>query len=197
MPHGCPGTHAPSCCLARLGSGLKPAKTPCSSRLSVCISRKAARSRHPQLKQRHLRCRAASEFAAPAPGAPVPGDNHGALIHQLLNDHAEEVEAYVREGLQEALEDLNNGQSKSAAITSQDSSNLNESMAASGPPEPQGPNQTIPHRWRIVAMMSLAFILCNMDKVGSNDWVHGISTVMRCITAADEFLISPQAWQLC
>lgn len=41
-------------------------------------------------------------------------------------------------------------------------------QSSPGPPEPKAPDQFIPHRWRIVAMMSLAFILCNMDKVESS-----------------------------
>ncbi|KAK9841600.1 hypothetical protein WJX74_008540 [Apatococcus lobatus] len=120
-----------------------------------------------QLRRQRLICQAAADFAAPAPGAPIAGDNHGALIHQLLSDHSDEVESYVKEGLREALEDIGDGNSSKQplAVSAQGGGGLAGQQSNAGPPGPQPPKQFIPHRWRVVAMMSLAFILCNMDKV--------------------------------
>ena len=139
----------------------------CSIRPTPPALRHSEQSHQRQLRKRQSSCQAAADFAAPAPGAPIAGDNHGALIHQLLSEHSDEVEAYVKEGLQEALEDINNGSrsKQPLAVSSQASGGLAEQQSDAGPPEPEGPNQFIPHRWRIIAMMSLAFILCNMDKV--------------------------------
>ena len=39
-----------------------------------------------------------------------------------------------------------------------------KSISSGGPPNNK-PEPRIPHRWRIVGMMALAFVLCNMDKV--------------------------------
>ena len=141
----------------------KPARRS-SSRLPPSLCRHVGQQ-YCQLRQRRFKCQAASDFAAPAPGAPVAGDNHGALIHQLLNDHSDEVEAYVREGLQEALDEAQNGKSRPAVGNPERAGSMDAQQDTAGSPGPEDPKQFIPHRWRIIAMMSLAFILCNMDKV--------------------------------
>ncbi len=164
MTPGCFGSNIQLGCLAHHSvQRVRPASSSSLLRWRVCHP--ASRLPRCQQRQVRLRCHATSGYAAPVPGAPVPGDHHGALIHQLLQDHSDEVESYVREGLQEALEESKNGKNRPAAISSQGSSASNELQSSPGPPEPQAPDQFIPHRWRIIAMMSLAFILCNMDKV--------------------------------
>ena len=166
MPFGCIGSRVQLGCLAhRPEKRLKPVRSSVShSGWGTC--RSAYHCKHCQLRQRGFTCQAASSFAAPAPGAPVPGDHHGALIHQLLHDHSDEAETYVKEGLQEALDEAQNGKSRPAALSPQNlNGSTNEQQSSPGAPEPEDPKQFIPHRWRIVGMMSLAFILCNMDKV--------------------------------
>ena len=155
-------------CLAhRPSQRLKSTCNLCGLRSTPPAVRQPKQNHQWQLRKRQSSCQAAADFAAPAPGAPIAGDNHGALIHQLLSEHSEEVEAYVKEGLREALEDINDGsQSKQPlAVSQQARGGLAGHQSDAGPPEPEGPRQFIPHRWRIIAMMSLAFILCNMDKV--------------------------------
>ena len=39
-----------------------------------------------------------------------------------------------------------------------------ETSSGNEAPEPSKPSW-VPHRWRVVIMMALAFVLCNMDKV--------------------------------
>jgi hypothetical protein len=34
-----------------------------------------------------------------------------------------------------------------------------------GDADGESPNPKVPHRWRVIFMMALAFVLCNMDKV--------------------------------
>lgn len=59
-----------------------------------------------------------------------------------------------------------NEDASSSSSESVDDTHLPTSTSSNngGPPDKK-PEPRIPHRWRIVGMMSLAFVLCNMDKV--------------------------------
>lgn len=84
----------------------KPLHRPGRPQPTHAICWAAAQAYRWQLRKRQRRCQAAADFSAPMPRAPIPGDTQGALIHQLLLEHSDDAEVYVREGLQEALDDL-------------------------------------------------------------------------------------------
>ncbi len=80
---------------------------------------------------------------AAVPHIPLPGDNQmGAMLAALSQD-----------------EDTPSSSNPEDAHPSPSKSTSN-----GGPPDNK-PEPRIPHRWRIVGMMALAFVLCNMDKV--------------------------------
>ena len=81
----------------------------------------------------------------PVPYIPFPGDNQAAAVYTAISQEAEADDAEST--------DIDK------ASTSQPSTN-------SSPPPGKQPR--IPHRWRVVLMMALAFVLCNMDKVYSS-----------------------------
>ncbi len=84
---------------------------------------------------------------AAVPHIPFPGDNQsGAILAALTQD--EELPS-------------SSGNSDEAQATPTKSPNNG------GPPEKLEPR--IPHRWRIIGMMALAFVLCNMDKVSCSE----------------------------
>lgn len=80
---------------------------------------------------------------AAVPHIPLPGDNQtGAMLAALSQD-----------------EDTTSSSDSEDAHPS-----TSKSTSNGGPPDNK-PEPRIPHRWRIVGMMALAFVLCNMDKV--------------------------------
>lgn len=80
---------------------------------------------------------------AAVPHIPFPGDNQsGAILAALSQDEDSPSSSSPEEARAIPSKSPNNG----------------------GPPDNK-PEPRIPHRWRIVGMMALAFVLCNMDKV--------------------------------
>lgn len=109
-----------------------------------------------------------NDFKAPKwmgviPDVPITGDDQGSTIYSALahlgalgsfDESQFEAETYVREASgssKDSSEDLVSGD-EMHTITKKE-----EHVS-----EPQG---GIPHRWQIVFMMALSFVLCNMDKV--------------------------------
>lgn len=110
-----------------------------------------------------------NDFRAPKwmgviPDVPITGDDQGSTIYSALahlgalgsfDESQFEAETYVREA---------SGSSKDSSegeIQSKDFETL-ERAEGDNVSEPRG---GIPHRWQIVFMMALSFVLCNMDKV--------------------------------
>jgi hypothetical protein len=67
---------------------------------------------------------------------------------------------------------LSNGRSNGTAAADSSPESPAAAELAAAPVQQQG---FIAHRWRIVLMMSMAFVLCNMDKVG----LHVIAKHMK------------------
>ena len=82
---------------------------------------------------------------AAVPHIPCSGDNQAGAFFATLSQN----------------EDASSSSSESVDDTHLPTSTLSNN---GGPPDKK-PEPRIPHRWRIVGMMSLAFVLCNMDKV--------------------------------
>lgn len=78
------------------------------------------------------------------PNIPFPGDNQSAGAYAALR----------------SADELSSGDS----IDMPADASIKPSSNGAPPPGDQ-PQPRIPHRWRIVGMMALAFVLCNMDKV--------------------------------
>ena len=91
---------------------------------------------HHKLRPRRVACSDAA-----VPNIPFPGDNQSAAAFAALRS-SDEV---------------------SSSDSAEDSSLKAPSNGAPAPDDK--PQPRIPHRWRIVGMMALAFVLCNMDKV--------------------------------
>ena len=83
---------------------------------------------------------------AAVPNIPLPGDNQSAAIFAALS---------IDESYESSSDD-------ELADTHHKSSSNHKP-----PPPDDKPKFFIPHRWRVVGMMALAFVLCNMDKVRS------------------------------
>ena len=94
---------------------------------------------HHKLLPRRVEC-----SDAVVPDIPFPGDNQSAGAWAALTSHDE-----TSDSLDEPA----------------DASSSLSSNGAPSPPPGDKPRPRIPHRWRIVGMMALAFVLCNMDKV--------------------------------
>ena len=99
------------------------------------------------------------------PDVPFTGDDQGSTIYTALanlhvlgsfDESQFEAEVYAREAT--------NG--KGPVEPQRQADLISDKQIALGkqepPPEPKG---GIPHRWQIVGMMALSFVLCNMDKV--------------------------------
>ena len=88
---------------------------------------------------------------------PLPGDDQQGLIYSALH---------------------NSDDAAAAALKIEAAANKEKGEAAEGNgADPSNPNPgpskgRVPHRWQVVGMMGLAFVLCNMDKVGQCVW-HG------------------------
>ena len=99
---------------------------------------------YPKLLPRRVDCSDAA-----VPNIPFPGDNQSAGAYAALRSTDE--------------------------LSSSDSFDEPEHSSAKpssngAPPPGEKPQARIPHRWRIVGMMALAFVLCNMDKVKCILW---------------------------
>ncbi|KAL4421693.1 hypothetical protein ABPG77_010637 [Micractinium sp. CCAP 211/92] len=108
--------------------------------------RPATRRRHPlspaaegeRYQQQHV-----------APEVPMAGDDQASTIYTALAD----METSMDEG------DASQGAPGAAAAGSGDGA------AAEGTAAAADQAGSIPHRWQVVGMMALSFVLCNMDKV--------------------------------
>lgn len=94
---------------------------------------------HHKLPPRIVKC-----SDAVVPDIPFPGDNQSAGAWAALTSHDE---------------------ASDSRDETADSSTRPSSSGAPSPPPDDKRRPRIPHRWRIVGMMALAFVLCNMDKV--------------------------------
>ena len=102
---------------------------------------------------------------------PLPGDDQAALVFSALQEVEEAAEAaaaaLLSGGAASGTQSSANGTGPSLAQGAPPSGP--ESSGGSGGGGNPGPEvekpQRIPHRWRVVGMMALAFVLCNMDKV--------------------------------
>ena len=106
-----------------------------------------------------------NDFRAPKwmgviPDVPITGDDQGSTIYSALahlgalgsfDESQFEAETYVREA-----------SGKKQDVSPAQGSESAEVEEVAPVPEPRG---GIPHRWQIVFMMALSFVLCNMDKV--------------------------------
>ena len=107
-----------------------------------------------QHRSRHGRCSAGSRPVVP--DMPFPGDDQGSTIYSALS------------GLETAAEELiakaEEATSKATGSSTPQKVGLKARMASRlRAPER---NRPLPHRWIVVGAMALAFVLCNMDKVG-------------------------------
>jgi hypothetical protein len=96
------------------------------------------------------------------PDVPITGDDQGSTIYSALahlgalgsfDESQFEAETYSREATGGSGSDSSSDVVREAQV---------DSTAARLMMEPKG---GIPHRWQIVFMMALSFVLCNMDKV--------------------------------
>ena len=107
-----------------------------------------------QHRSRHGRCSAGSRPVVP--NMPFPGDDQGSTIYSALS------------GLETAAEDLiAKAEEATSKATGSSTPRQGGAESQNGVP-PEGPerNGPLPHRWIVVGAMALAFVLCNMDKVG-------------------------------
>lgn len=109
--------------------------------------RHRAKPAHGPAQQSTLFRRVACSDAA-VPNFPVPGDNQSAaMLAALSTDET----------------------SSSDSIDEPEGSKASRNGAP--PPPDDKAKFFIPHRWRIVGMMALAFVLCNMDKVAAQSCI--------------------------
>lgn len=120
--------------------------TPCQSRWHSQQKLLLRSCRNPSSFQSRRNKRSVKTACAgnPVPYIPLPGENQAASVYTAISQETEADDAEST-GIDKAS-------------TSQPSIN------GSPPPEKQ---PRIPHRWRVILMMALAFVLCNMDKVHS------------------------------
>ena len=105
------------------------------------------------------------------PDVPISGDDQGSTIYTALaNLHTQgsfdesqfEAETYAREASSNgSSEDEVPVQAQSAISAAAEAALREGKEPGGGVPEEKG----LPHRWRVVGMMALSFVLCNMDKV--------------------------------
>ena len=81
---------------------------------------------------------------------PLPGDDQQGLIYSALHNSDDAAAAALKIEAAAQQEKGEGAQGNGA-----DPSN----------PNPGPSKGRVPHRWQVVGMMSLAFVLCNMDKV--------------------------------
>lgn len=104
------------------------------------------------------------------PDVPISGDDQGSTIYTALaNLHTQgsfdesqfEAETYAREASSNGSPIDEMPTQRESAISAAAEAAIREGKEPPRPPEEKG----IPHRWRVVGMMALSFVLCNMDKV--------------------------------
>jgi hypothetical protein len=101
--------------------------------------------------------------ASIVPNFPFAGDDHAADVYTALSRHDADS-AFDAAG--NSYDEGDSASSSDAASGSDAEDGKAAAAAANG-----GPPETIagvPHRWAVVAMMALSFVLCNMDKVCSS-----------------------------
>ena len=103
-----------------------------------------AKPAHGPVQQLPLLRRVACADAA-VPNIPFPGDNQSAAM----------------------LAALSTDETSSSDSVDEPEGSKASSNGAPPPPDDDKSKVFIPHRWRIVGMMALAFVLCNMDKVAT------------------------------
>lgn len=110
-------------------------------------------------QHRNLRGFAQASTAGHSAPIPIPGDNQYGTIFSAVDALGDDASTSGGLGEETMVETSRNGRIPSV------NTNLDPSAGgpAAGAPEP--PGSGIPHRWRVVGMMALAFVLCNMDKV--------------------------------
>lgn len=113
------------------------------------------------------------------PDVPFTGDDQGSTIYTALANLYEtmgsfdesqfEAETYAREGAATKGSPLDHPTPEILAAvqvaSSLSSSSSDDTTSTSTSSVPDGADIGVPHRWNVVAMMALAFVLCNMDKV--------------------------------
>ena len=93
-----------------------------------------------------LMCCRCSTFSS----IPLPGDDQQGLIYSALHNSDDAAAAALK------IE---------AAAKKEKGEAAQQNGADPNNPNPGPSKGRVPHRWQVVGMMSLAFVLCNMDKV--------------------------------
>lgn len=105
------------------------------------------------------------------PDVPFTGDDQGSTIytalaqlHELGNFDESQFEAdtYAREATGKPANGAAAPSDHSLASTTETATDAAPVATSPGAPPPE---KGIPHRWQVVGMMALSFVLCNMDKV--------------------------------
>lgn len=102
------------------------------------------------------------------PNMPFPGDDQASTIFTALSEvdptvrKSSQAEQEVARTADQLAARLGSGQGASTAADPLDAASSNGATPG-GPPKPP---PKVPHRWVIVGAMAVAFVLCNMDKVG-------------------------------
>jgi hypothetical protein len=86
------------------------------------------------------------------PGVPMTGDDQASTIHTALSN----LEGSTDD------EGLPGGSQPPSTAASRDAAGAAAVAKAAAAEDEAG---GVPHRWQVVGMMALSFVLCNMDKV--------------------------------
>lgn len=107
---------------------------------------------------------------AAVPNIPLPGDNQSAAIFAALRS--------------------------SDSIDETEDATTKSTDHGTPPPPDDKPKFFIPHRWRIVGMMSLAFVLCNMDKASPSLHAgHSVCPLLKpCEPVSPSILFYDTSW---
>ena len=137
------GTLQPVCSLRLQQIKFRQAPAVWGQRHSILLKQQPpiTQARQQASHKRHPERSVACSDAA-VPHIPFPGDNQSSAFFAALSQDEEDITSNT----ESTAEDLATPQSNNG-----------------GPPDK--PEPRIPHRWRIIGMMALAFVLCNMDKV--------------------------------
>lgn len=115
----------------------------------------------------------APRWSGIVPDVPISGDDQGSTIYTALanlygtgsfDESQFEAETYAREAYKRKPGDEDALLATPEILQAADAALREGPRRAEGlsPPEPDG---GAPHRWQVVGMMALSFVLCNMDKV--------------------------------
>lgn len=137
-------------------------------------------------KRRHVVRAHTPRWTGIVPDVPISGDDQGSTIYTALANLYEtgsfdesqfEAETYAREAGGKVIsgngvlsaEQMKPNVLAAADEAAQAGAKLSEyatsAQSLSSPPPTPPQQDGIPHRWRVVGMMALSFVLCNMDKV--------------------------------